>query len=199
MLFLTESFDKPELDDRLHWFNPPARWRIDGESSALVVEPDAQTDFWRKTHYGFEADNGHLLYAAVTDDFVMTTRVRFHPVHRYDQAGLMVRLDENCWLKTSVEYELEEPPKLGVVVTNWGYSDWSIQEFDKRRDEVWLRVARKGNDYFVDASGNGESWAPLRVAHLHATGSVARCGIYACSPQGAGFRAKFALLRIEQD
>jgi len=25
-----------------------------------------------------------------------------------------------------VEYELEEPPKLGVVVTNRGYSDWSL-------------------------------------------------------------------------
>lgn len=198
MLFLSENFDGQQLDGRLQWFNAPSRWCIDRDASALVVEPDAQTDFWRKTHYGFEADNGHLLFATVEGDFVMTAKIGFYPVNQYDQAGLMVRLDENCWLKTSVEYELLEPAKLGAVVTNAGYSDWSVQDFDRTRREVWLRVARKGGDCMVDFSLEGVHWTPLRVAHLHGTNCVAQCGVYACSPKGAGFRAEFQRFQIEQ-
>jgi len=66
------------------------------------------------------------LSAAVSGNFVVTTKVRFFPKHQYDQAGLMIRVDGIHWIKMSVEYELEEPPKLGVVVTNRGYSDWSL-------------------------------------------------------------------------
>src|SRR5262245_28118662 len=102
MPFLNEDFSANEFDRRLRWLNEPARWRVDPGSSVLVVEPDAGTDFWRKTHYGFEADNGHFLSAAVAGNFVMTTRVKFLPLQQYDQAGLMVRVDTNCWIKTSV-------------------------------------------------------------------------------------------------
>lgn len=35
-------------------------------------------------------------------DFVMTTHVRFMHVNEGDQAGLMVRLNSDCWLKAAV-------------------------------------------------------------------------------------------------
>src|SRR5215471_9140183 len=102
MPFLNEDFEASEFDSRLRWFNEPARWCVDTSSSALIVEPEAGTDFWRKTHYGFEADSGHLLSAAVSGDFLMTAKVKVFPVHQYDQAGLMVRAGGNCWIKASV-------------------------------------------------------------------------------------------------
>lgn len=35
----------------------------------------------------------------------------------------MIRFSEDCWLKTSVEFEsVKEPSRLGAVVTNHGYS-----------------------------------------------------------------------------
>jgi regulation of enolase protein 1 (concanavalin A-like superfamily) len=200
MTFLDEHFDTNEFDPRLRWFNESGRWWSDTASSALVVEPQAGTDFWRKTYYGFEADTGHFLSAAVSGNFVMTGKVKFLPVHQYDQAGLMVRADGNCWIKTSVEYEEQEPPKLGVVVTNGGYSDWSVQNFDPARNELWLRISRKNSDFVVEHSHKGQIWELLRIAHLHAQASASiDCGVYACSPKGAGFRAEFDLLRIERE
>src|SRR5512137_1329844 len=106
-LLINELFDKSTFDARLSWYCPPAKWRI--RNSCLAIEPDAKTDYWQKTHYGFVPDNGHFLFAEVTGDVIMTTHVRFHPVNQYDQAGLMVRLSSHCWLKTSVEYEPHEP------------------------------------------------------------------------------------------
>lgn len=178
----------------MRWHCEPARWSL-GERG-LRIEPDAGTDFWQRTHYGIEADNGHALLAAVGGDFVLSTHVRFQAVHQYDQAGLMVRLSPACWLKTSVEHEPGRAGRLGVVVTNAGYSDWSTQPFNGL--EVVLRVRREGQDYVVDASPDGGAWEQIRMARLHDDRPALEvaAGLYACSPKGAGLAAEFAYLDV---
>jgi uncharacterized protein len=185
-------------ESALRWHEEPERWSVirDSDGERLRVEPRAGTDFWQRTHYGFQADNGHVLSADVTGDVVVTTHVRFFPVHQYDQAGLMVRLSPSCWLKTSVEHEPGRAGRLGAVVTNQGYSDWSTSPFEG--DEVWLRVRREGADYIVDSSRDGQRWEQLRMAHLaedDGRRSVA-CGLYACCPKAAGFAAEFTRLEL---
>jgi len=97
-----------------------------------------------------------------------------------------------------VEYEPDGPSRLGAVVTNFGYSDWSTQEFPSGPAAVWLRLRREGDDYFVDASADGERWQPIRMAHLHeGRGQTIAGGVYACSPKGGGFAAEFSQLTIE--
>jgi len=189
---LHESFGGSTPHPALRWHCPPARWSLgDGR---LRIEPEAGTDFWQRTHYGFQADNGHALLAALGGDFVLSTRVRFRAAHQYDQAGLMVRISATCWLKTSVEHEPGRAGRLGVVVTNAGYSDWSTQPFTG--DEVALRVRREGADYVVDASADGREWEQIRIARLHEdrTALEVAAGLYACSPKGAGFVAEFLYL-----
>ncbi len=195
---LREKFRTPTLDTRLHWRCEPSRWQIDMAGGWLRVEPDAHTDYWQRTHYGFQVDNGHFLFAEVAGSFTLTTHVTFQPVHQYDQAGLMVRLSPECWLKTSVEHEPGPTNRLGVVVTNAGYSDWSTQDVPADLHQLWLRVGRTGADYLVQSSVDGTSWLQLRLAHLHADDGQqpVSAGLYACSPTGAGFRADFELLAI---
>jgi regulation of enolase protein 1 (concanavalin A-like superfamily) len=196
---LHEDFRAAALDSRLAWFNPPKHWRLEARGPGLVVEPDGQTDFWQRTHYGFSADNGHFLSLELRGDFVLSTEVRFHPVHQYDQAGLMIRGDANCWIKASVEHELEGRPQLGAVVTNNGYSDWSLQDFPFSENTVRWRITRNGADVRVEFSPAGRGqWKLMRVARWHWPDPVPlRAGLYACSPKDAGFRAEFAFLRVE--
>ena len=199
---IEERFDTGTLDTRLHWYHEPGAWHL--TDARLVLWPDGQTDFWQKTHYGFTVDTGHFLYAEVAGDFSMTTRVRFQPAHRYDQAGLMVRLSPTCWLKTAVEYEPDGPAKLGAVVTNHGYSDWSTQDYPRGRNELALRIRRAGSDYLVEyrddepAEHAGGGWTQIRLAHLmdDAEGRPVACGLYACSPTAAGYVAEFAYLTV---
>jgi hypothetical protein len=195
---LNERFKGPVLDACLQWFNPPQAWSL--ESAGLTVRPAAKTDFWQQTHYGFRADNGHFLYLEAPGDFSLTTKVCFHPVRLYDQAGLMVRVRPSCWIKTSVEYESRGPSKLGAVVTNHGCSDWSLQDFPRGQNQVRLRIRRKGQDFLVEwGPGAGRTWELLRVAHLHeGAGRPMQCGLYACSPKGSGFRAEFGFLRVDR-
>jgi regulation of enolase protein 1 (concanavalin A-like superfamily) len=199
---LHETFDNRELSPLLQWRCPPQDWRV--SNGALIVRPDADTDYWQRTNVGFRADNGHLLYAAVSGDFVLSTRVRFTPANMYDQSGLMVRFSEDCWLKTSVEYEPDIPNRLGAVVTNHGYSDWSTQDVADDLTEISLRVRRVDRTYFVeytleDKPGDDTYWSQLRVATLHEDDgrSPIPCGLYACSPKGAGYSAWFEYLKIE--
>ncbi len=197
---LNESFDGDALHPLLQWMNPPAVWRIDPARSRLLVSPDAGTDFWQETHYGFRLDNGHFLSAEVPGDAVATAAILCHPAHQYDQAGLMVRFSEQCWLKASAEYEPDGPSHLGVVVTNSGFSDWSLQDFPYGGALSYcLRIRREGHDFLVEhAAGENGPWNLMRIARLLPNPDHrARIGLYACSPKGSGCRVEARFLRIE--
>lgn len=194
---LSEQFRGPGLDSRLHWLNEPTRWET--TSTGLQVWTDSPTDFWQRTHYGFQADSGHFLAADVDGDFLMECQVSFSPRHQYDQAGLMVRFSADCWLKCSVEYEPDGPSRLGCVVTNGGYSDWSTQDISAEVSQVSLQVRRAGPDFHAAyAPAATVSWSQMRIAHLTQAeaNSRAQCGIYACSPQGPGYSARFHSLTV---
>jgi regulation of enolase protein 1 (concanavalin A-like superfamily) len=77
------------------WFNEPQNWKQ--ENDHFFIFADAHTDFWRKTHYGFIRDNGHFYYEKVTGNFEVETEFRGRYQSLYDQAGVMVRLEETTW------------------------------------------------------------------------------------------------------
>ena len=195
-VLLKELVTQGTLAPQLRWLHEPDSWEIEGQT--LRLRPDAQSDFWQRTHYGFENDNGHFLYLETASDFLMRTHVRLRPAHQFDQAGLMVRLDAHNWLKTSVEYQLEKPASLGAVLTNLGYSDWSIQSVSEPVSCLWFRIEREGRDFVVDVSLDGSNWQRIRVCRLHQATETVQCGLYACSPIDAGFEAQFEQLKIEQ-
>ena len=194
--WLDEPFSGPRHDQRLGWHCPPDHWHLGSEG--LVFATAAGTDFWQGTHYGFRVDNGHALLAEVDGDFVLETRVRVEPIHQYDQAGLMVRLTSDCWLKSSVEFEPGEPSRLGAVITNNGWSDWSTQDLDAALGrDMAFRVTRAGSDYLVEAAIGEGRWSQLRLGRLQEDrGGAVRAGLYACSPKAAGLTARFQRLTI---
>lgn len=196
---LHENFSNEQLNNNLKWYSPPREWEINKETARLIVRTAKETDYWQKTHYGFEVDNGHFLYMELEGNFRLTTKVYSYPVHRYDQAGLMVRYSPDTWLKTSVEYIPNASNKLGAVVTNHGYSDWSTQEVDNGEAPLYFRISRIGNDFYVDYSLDGFAWKQLRMTHLFEQESKPiQVGIYACSPQGEGYEAHFDYITIEE-
>ena len=176
------DFGKDEA--RLKWSNRPSK--LSYETDGLHVQPEAKTDWWRGTHYpNYDADNAHVLAAEFEGDFVMTTSATFTLTNRFDQAsfagltclgcppfprrsaathfyaclqyGLVVRVSKDCWLKTSIEYDPPGPPKLGAVVTNMGFSDWSSQSCPQDISSCDLCVRREGPDLIVESRIPGQT------------------------------------------
>ncbi|HXO62841.1 MAG TPA: DUF1349 domain-containing protein [Candidatus Acidoferrales bacterium] len=110
-----------DLFSQMKWMNEPASYKRLGEK--MVVHSRAKTDFWRKTFYGYITDNGHLFYVETTGDFMFQARINGQHAALYDQAGLMVRLDAENWMKCGTEF-FDGQRHASVVFTR-NFSDWS--------------------------------------------------------------------------
>ena len=168
----------------LKWLNEPT-WRVEDE--VLHVTTANETDFWRVTHYGFVRDSGHVLYAEARGEFTASVRVQGSYQALYDQAGLMLRGSAECWVKTGVEFVNEQ--QLSVVVTR-DFSDWSVRPIGAAAF-VDLKLTRRGDTVRVHARTPGATWTLLRLAY-YPPELPATVGVYACSPQRAGFEARFS-------
>ena len=104
------------------WLNSPPAWS--GDARRLEVTTGAETDFWQTTFYGFQRDSGHAYLQPVSGDFTLSARVKGEYEALYDQAGLMLCLDERNWIKTGIEYT-DGMMHFSVVVTR-EVSDWSV-------------------------------------------------------------------------
>ena len=83
------------------WLHAPKAWSRD--EGGLSVHTDPDTDFWRITHYGFVRDTGHVYGRDIAGNFRLRATFVAKYTHQYDQAGIMLRLDERNWIKTGVE------------------------------------------------------------------------------------------------
>lgn len=165
----------------MSWLNEPAVWSGDA-SSDLTVAVEPETDFWRVTHYGFTRDSGHFL-----DTGALGLRFRGDFAHQYDQAGLMLRLDNEHWIKAGLE--LDGALWLSVVVTN-GVSDWSQQPAPPPDDDGWwsIRAERSGDAVQILCGDQ-----PVRLAPFPPDG-VLQSGPMCAAPKGPGFTATFRSL-----
>lgn len=170
------------------WLNPPLRTERDGRE--LVVTTKDHSDFWRTTSYGFVKDDGHALLAEFPP--ASATEVTFVVAQfetLYDQAGLMVRVDEGTWIKAGVELT-DGVPHLGAVVTS-GKSDWSLSPVpDWLGCRVTLRASRTGNAVTIRARCEEGAWQMVRLAPL-APDADALAGPFCCSPQREGLQVRF--------
>jgi regulation of enolase protein 1 (concanavalin A-like superfamily) len=177
----------------MEWLNEPPEWRE--EEGVLTVTTGARTDFWRETHYGFLRDDGHLRFARVSGDFTAEATVSGDYRELYDQAGLMLRVGERDWIKAGVEL-VGGRRSLSVVVTR-ERSDWSTVPAFEAPDPVRLRLSRHGTAVRVEWSPAGaERYAMLRLAYLPTGAAPSLVGPMCCSPERAGFVARFWDFRV---
>lgn len=176
----------------MHWYNEPPVWTANDDT--ITVQTAPETDFWRITHSGFIGDNGHFYHQQVTGDFQVEVKISGQYNSLYDQAGLMVRVDEATWLKTGIEY-IDGRQYASAVVTR-EFSDWSVVALPQAPASLWLRLKRQGITIEIFYSLDGIEYQLLRQAYLTSLESVG-VGIMAASPIGHGFHATFEGLALK--
>ncbi|CAH1799640.1 unnamed protein product [Owenia fusiformis] len=193
------------LPPRLKWLNEPHKVELKTKDGAGIrIFPDDKTDFWQKTYYpnNMRNNNGHMLAMEIpVDSNVMAeTHFNLEPVHQFDQAGLMLRLDDEHWIKTGIEV-VDGAPKLSCVVTNV-YSDWSTTEWPT--NNLTIRLYKLDSDIVVEhltPNKDTGKWEFMRIARLRTddTPHLKTCtlGLFACAPTKSDFSVVFDYLSIK--
>jgi hypothetical protein len=176
---------------RMKWLNEPASATV--SETQLVVTARPKTDFWRKTFYGYITDNGHFFHLPVSGDFVFEARVAGQYVALYDQAGLMVRIDAQNWVKCGTEF-FENTRHASVVFTR-EFSDWSTMNDLATSGPVWWRVVRKPDSLETLCSSDGKNFTSVRMGYL-VPSATADVGIMCAAPEGGGFQCVFDNLKL---
>ncbi len=176
---------------RCNWLNTPETWRLSDES--LLVVTDRTTDFWRETHYGFTRDNGHFFGCDVVGDFTMQLRVRARYDALYDQAGIMVRLDERNWIKAGIEKSDGQCLLSSVLTVD--RSDWATGSYDGNAADFWMRATVKDGVIRLQVSADGERWPLVRLAPFPKASSYL-VGPMCCTPQRAGLEVEFSSFQV---
>ena len=180
------------LVERMTWLNEPASWKDFG--GTLFVRSRAKTDFWRKTFYGYITDNGHFFRLSASGDFVFQARVNGNYAALYDQAGLMVRLDAENWIKCGTEF-FDGRRHASVVFTR-DFSDWSTTADLSKTAPIWWRAVRKKDSVETLCSLDGSNFTSARQGYFPPAVKV-DVGIMCAAPEGPGFDATFDNLRLE--
>ena len=150
---------------RCSWINAPERWRLDGER--LLVVTGCDTD----------------------GDFTMQVRVRANYAALYDQAGIMVRLDERNWIKAGIE-KSDDQCQLSSVLTV-DRSDWATGTYGGDPADVWMRATVNDGVIRVQVSADGKRWPLVRLAPFPKAASYF-VGPMCCTPERAELEVEFS-------
>ena len=173
------------------WHNEPQEWSVNG--GELTVRSDEKTDFWRDTYYGFTRDSGHFFGQAWEGDFTASLRVQGRYEALYDQAGIMVRIDESKWIKAGIE-QSDGAACVGSVLTV-DQSDWSTSVYAADPSDFYLRVTVQAGVLRLQSSTDGHRWPLLRLCPFP-TAPTYFVGPMLCTPERSGLDVTFSNFEI---
>lgn len=172
--------------EKMQWFNEPAKWEI--KNNALTMQVTPKSDYWRISHYGFTVDDAPFYYTTYGGEFEAKVKITGAYKVRFDQMGLMLRIDEKNYIKTGVEF-VDGKYNISTVVTH-EKSDWSVTTLDKAPPFIWVKVVRRLDAVEVFYSYDDKTYVMTRNAPLQDNTPV-MVGLMAACPDGNGFEAKF--------
>jgi uncharacterized protein len=175
----------------MHWLNKPKAWSE--ANGRITLNAQSKTDFWRVTRYGYITDNGHFYYQEREGDFIATVKVKGDYKELYDQAGLMIRIDDKNWIKTGIEF-VNGRQNISTVFTR-NFSDWSVVPKTSSVEFMWFQLVRKADYVEIKYSTDGKNYETIREGYFP---PQVKCGIgvMAAAPEGKGFQATFEEFRV---
>lgn len=176
----------------MNWYNEPASWKVTDGKLEMLATP--QSDYWRETHYGFTVDDGPFYYTSRGGEFEATLKITGEYKSRFDQMGMMLRIDEKRWIKTGIEY-VDGIYNYSTVVTD-NKSSWSVIKLSEQPKSVWIKVIRRLDAVEIFYSLNGKDYTMSNLSYLENNVPV-QVGMMAASPDGDGFKAIFEEFSIK--
>lgn len=190
-LFLSAATLSGQTLEKMNWFNEPDNWQINGSTLTMDVTPNS--DYWRISHYGFTVDDAPFYYAEYGGEFEAKVKISGDYKVRFDQAGMMIRLDHENYIKTGIEF-VDGKYNLSTVVTH-KTSDWSVIALDRPVEYIWIKAVRRLDAVEIFYSFDDKEYHMMRNAWVQANHPV-KIGMFAACPDGNGFKASFSDFKV---
>ena len=177
--------------EKMNWFNEPSVWNI--ENDKLIMEVTPKSDYWRISHYGFTVDDAPFYYAEYGGEFETKVKISGDYKVRFDQAGMMIRIDHENYIKCGIEF-VDGKYNLSTVVTH-NTSDWSVIALDRRVESIWIKALRRLDAIEIFYSFDDNEYHLMRNAWMEANRPV-KIGMFAACPDGDGFKVTFSDFKV---
>jgi regulation of enolase protein 1 (concanavalin A-like superfamily) len=178
--------------------NGPVNWKAQGPDS-LSIEAGPKTNWFVPPWNAADAvDNAPTLLLKPMGDFSLSAKVRLDPRSRWDSGALTVFVDKNHWGKLCLENANGDGKLAVVMVVNKNVSDDSYTDLFASDNALYLKITRKGQAFFFNASADGKTWRMFRAFSLDTDLAPLRVGLLAQSPTGDGIHAEFSDIRYEK-
>ncbi|MBT8180316.1 MAG: DUF1349 domain-containing protein [Eudoraea sp.] len=176
---LLSDVTSSELGD-FKWLNEPKSYTINNGSLNVIAEKG--TDFFNNPEDSTITSTAPFLYQNISGDFVAQALVRADFSSVWNAASIMVYIDEHNWIKFAFENSDATGKSIVSVVTRQ-VSDDANGVVLSDEDEVWLKLVRKGNNYAMFWSIDGEDFKMARLAAMPPVDSL-KIGVEAQCPVG---------------
>lgn len=186
------SFVSAQSFEKMNWFNEPASYTI--KNGVMEMDVPAQTDYWRISHYGFIVDDAPFLYATYGGEFEAKVKISGDYKVRFDQAGLMLRLDHENYIKAGIEF-VDGKYNISAVVTH-KTSDWSVITLDCPVKYIWIKAVRRLDAVEVFYSFDDKTYTMMRNAWMQDNHPI-QVGVMGACPDGQGFKARFEHFQVK--
>jgi len=170
---------------------------ISETKNSIEIEAPGKSDYFIDMFGRKERADAPFYYEKRKGDFVMRVKVRPEFKKAYDAGGLFIYDSAKKWIKLEFEMTDLGYPSVVSVVTD-GFSDDCNGERQVETEEIWLQVARKGNNWVLYHSDSGKKWKMARYFPLKMKEEV-RIGLEAQSPIGNGCKVEFSNFKIEDN
>ena len=183
---------KAQTLEKMQWFNEPEKWTVENQALSMFVTP--KSDYWRISHYGFTVDDAPFYYALYGGEFEVKVKITGDYKNRFDQAGLMLRIDEQNYIKAGIEF-VDGVYNLSTVVTH-KTSDWSVIALEKPVPFLWIKAVRRLDAVEVFYSFDDKTYTMMRNAWMQ-DNTPMMVGVMGACPDGDGFNVKFENFKVK--
>ena len=155
-----DPFTKSTLDSGWSWVNEdPSHWSLTARPGFMrIVTQDPYPN--------------RLIRTMPSKDFQIRTRLLFEPTQNFQFAGLLIFLDEGNLLALGRAFCDTPPPDCvgnGIYfdhIEGGNFVPPNFATWIPEQDEVYLQLARQGNNYTAYASENGTEWIGIGTHSL---------------------------------
>ena len=157
--------------------------------TGLRIAPSVDTNLFIAPDGAENVVNAPMVLFAPTGDFTLKAKISAQLIGIYDVGALVVFADDQHWAKLCFENSARREATVVTVVTRERSDDSNSETIAS--PFVYMAVARKGSEYTMHFSRDGQQWRLARHFQL-STPVGARVGFAAHTESNSHFASEFS-------